>query len=315
MIPIGILCYSSPFLNREDLKQAIQSHPSWQVDPTEHPPIFDIYLGDFLSSGKKTKMLFVSGEKSKQDDLILQFKTLYDGSQKAYPNGSLMLFIPLTDGTLTLNIYREKIFFNHERKVGDETVVSIGGLQDLKTLIRIKGSSQEITIRTLLKSLPASPGMTTAQLLIHAEANHADIVTMGVYNRADHSHILARQSTLEQELRSIIEPGEEAKIFQDLNDGIWFAGGFHQRNGRIITSRHPSKQELDNATRINKILQSPPKKRGGGLMPSGIQFPFPANKLSRSLTNSDAPAGPSSSKYPKCSTLNDNSNPGRVQQT
>jgi hypothetical protein len=63
------------------------------------PPVFDIYLGDFLASNKKENMLFVSGEKSKKEELTNFFKTLYDGSSKEYLNGSMMLFIPLTEGT------------------------------------------------------------------------------------------------------------------------------------------------------------------------------------------------------------------------
>jgi hypothetical protein len=85
MVPIGILCYSSPFLHHEELKLAITSHSSWQPSDPSNPPIFDIYMGDFLANGKKTKMLFVSSEKSKQQELVDHFKRLYDGSKKTLP--------------------------------------------------------------------------------------------------------------------------------------------------------------------------------------------------------------------------------------
>jgi hypothetical protein len=87
MVPIGILCYSSQFLHHEELKLAITSHSSWQPNDPSNPPIFDIYLGDFLANGKKTKMLFVSSEKSKQQELVEHFKRLYDGSKKSPQTG------------------------------------------------------------------------------------------------------------------------------------------------------------------------------------------------------------------------------------
>jgi hypothetical protein len=179
MVPIGILCYSSQFLHHEELKLAITSHSSWQPNDPSNPPIFDIYLGDFLANGKKTKMLFVSSEKSKQQELVEHFKRLYDGSKKSYPNGSMMVFIPINDGSLASSTYRDKIYYNHEKSTGDETVFSIGGLNDMKTIIKIKGN-HTVSLRTLLKSLPASTGMSHPQLFKHAEPNSSGLVTMVV---------------------------------------------------------------------------------------------------------------------------------------
>jgi hypothetical protein len=80
---------------------------------------------------------------------MLYFKSLYDGSNKNYPNGSKMLFVSLIDGTLTSTPSREKILYNHDNLVDSETVHKIGGLQDLKTLVHIKGSQHPIPIRPL----------------------------------------------------------------------------------------------------------------------------------------------------------------------
>jgi len=87
MIPIGVLCYSSPFLHREELKQAIVNRHEWQ-QITSTPPVFDIYLGDIVAAKKKTKMLFISSERSRQQDLTTLFKKLYDATDKHYPNGT-----------------------------------------------------------------------------------------------------------------------------------------------------------------------------------------------------------------------------------
>jgi hypothetical protein len=65
MVQIGALCYSSKILYHEDLKTAIASHTDWpNPDDSDNPQIFDLYLSNFTASGKKTKMLFVSTERS-----------------------------------------------------------------------------------------------------------------------------------------------------------------------------------------------------------------------------------------------------------
>jgi len=129
-------------------------------------------------------MLFISAERSKQNELTTLYKTLYNGSSKLYPNCTKMLFISLTYDTLSSTPFWEKIYYNHEKCIGEETVHRIGGLQDLKTLIHIKGSPQQISIHTLLKSLPASPGITSSQLYHHAEPNSTSKVTMVVYHKS-----------------------------------------------------------------------------------------------------------------------------------
>jgi hypothetical protein len=117
-------------MHREELKQSIMSHPLWEYADSEDPPVFGIYVSDCIASQKKTKMLFVSSEKSKQDQIINFFKKLYDGDTKKYPQGSMMLFIPLTESTHYSPEYRTKILFNHDKFNGEEAAVCIGGLQN-----------------------------------------------------------------------------------------------------------------------------------------------------------------------------------------
>jgi hypothetical protein len=73
MIQIGALCFSSIFTYREDLKQAIFQDPLWNPDNAIINPIVDIYPADFQGPDKKTKMLFVSAEKSTQNEIIQFF--------------------------------------------------------------------------------------------------------------------------------------------------------------------------------------------------------------------------------------------------
>ncbi len=117
------------------------SHPLWEYDTSNDPPVFDIYVSDFLANQKKTKMLFVSAEWSMQEQIITFFKKLYDGKMKEYPQGSMMLFIPLTESTHYSPEYHAKILFNHDKFNGEEAAVCIGGLQNLKMVIGPQGTS------------------------------------------------------------------------------------------------------------------------------------------------------------------------------
>jgi hypothetical protein len=148
MIQIGALCYSSVFLFRDDLKRAIMSHPLWKPTNPDSPPIFDVYVGDFIASSKKTKMLFVSAEKSRKEEVVSLFKTIYDDTSKSYPNGAMMLFIPTIDIATSSNDFQAKILFNHEKYIGDV----IGGFNNLNTSITLQ-NGKCVTIQYLLKSL------------------------------------------------------------------------------------------------------------------------------------------------------------------
>jgi hypothetical protein len=85
MVKIGMLCYSSIFTFRDGLKQAIMTHPSWKPTDPSNPLIFDLFIGELNSSSKKTKMIFVSVEKSKQEEVSNLFKAIYYGTQNLTP--------------------------------------------------------------------------------------------------------------------------------------------------------------------------------------------------------------------------------------
>jgi hypothetical protein len=107
----------------------------------------------------KVKILFVSDEKSKQQEVSRLMKTIYGGIQKSYPNGYMMLFIPMKNITNSTPTFCTKIVFNNEKYIGNEALFSIGGLYDLNTLITLK-NGKKITICALLQSIPASKGMS-----------------------------------------------------------------------------------------------------------------------------------------------------------
>ena len=80
-------------------------------------------------------------------------------------------------------------------------------------------NGKQISIHLLLKSLPASSGMTRPQLFQQAEPNHGAMVTIVTFQHQDHELVLARQAALEEEIRNIIAEGEEEKIFINNIDG------------------------------------------------------------------------------------------------
>jgi hypothetical protein len=260
MVQVGALCFSSIFIYREDLKQSILKHPMWTDQYSQNPPIFEIYPADLTGSSKKTKMLFISVECSKQQQITSFFSDMYDGSTKDYPNGAMMLFIPLFDGITYSHEQRDKIIFKHETFIGTEEAMCIGGLSDLNNTIEIKGGHQ-VSLRMLMKSMPATQGMSHSQLFQFVEPNISGVTTIVTFQSCDKPFIDARKAYLEAELRKIILPGEEHKVFLNDEDGIWFSGVRKQKNGKIFTAQQPSKSTMAQYNHVTSILHSPPKKR------------------------------------------------------
>jgi len=152
-------------------------------------------------------MLFVSAKRSKQEEVSNLFKTIYDGTKKSYLNGAMMLFLPLSKiSTLSSELWK-KIVFNHEKFIGEETLFCIGGFQNLNSPILLK-NGQAVTLRTLLKSIPASNGMSCLQLFQQAEPNHCAMVTVVTFQAQDRDLVLTRQATLEDEICQVIADGE-----------------------------------------------------------------------------------------------------------
>jgi len=158
-----------------------------------------LFINEFISKGKKTKMIFISAEQSKTKETVDLFKHLYDGSPKSYLNGCMMLFIPLIDGQQPTPEFRAKILFNHLQFLGEEAAFSTGGFQDLKNIIKPRNGNS-VSLCTLIKSVPASTGMTRPQLFQHVEPNISGIVTMVTFQKQDSNLVFACQKTLESEI-------------------------------------------------------------------------------------------------------------------
>jgi hypothetical protein len=244
MVPLGALCYSNVLMHREDLKDTITRHSLWKTHFPDSSPIIDIYLGDFLASNKKEKMLFISGEKSKISVLNNFFKELYNGASKQYPNSSMMLFIPFNKGTHLSAYYREKILYNHQKYNGQCSVLAVGGLQDLNNTVKLK-TGQAISLQELLKSIPATQGMTRPLLFQHFEPNSMKTIHMAVYQKMDHDTIMERTKTLEGEIALLLVKGEESKVFINPAEGMWYGSVHQNKQGQTVKTTNLTKPGQD----------------------------------------------------------------------
>jgi hypothetical protein len=215
---IGALCYGSLFLHRDGLLKGIQSQPSW-IDlnkDREKPIIIDLIVKPFCSLRKSEDMIFVRAERSKKELVHEFFLELYDGTPKKYPRGDILLFIPVTSKLEAdyTNEQRAKYLFNHTTYIGDQDCAAILGLSDLNNEVTLKDGSI-ITVRTLLKSLPASPGMSRNRLFQVVDLASIPDQIIVTYQRCDKELVEDRKFTVETEILSHLAPGQAAFIFED----------------------------------------------------------------------------------------------------
>jgi len=123
------------------------------------------------------------------------------------------MFFPLHDNIQHDSTYRQKFIYNHERYLGEETALCIQGLCSLSTRIKLK-NDQIVPLRMLLRSLPASKGMTRSQLFQLVENNPTGMVVLATYQHCDKDLVHARKESLEQEIRTQLAEGESVKVFQ-----------------------------------------------------------------------------------------------------
>ena len=124
-------------------------------------------------------------EKSKVPVLSNFFKELYNGPSKQYPK--------------------------NQKYNGQCSVLVVGGLHDLNTKVKLK-TGQLTSLRELLKSIPATPGMTRPLLFQHFVPNSLKTVHMAVYQKMDHDYVMERTKSLEGEIALVLPKGEETKV-------------------------------------------------------------------------------------------------------
>jgi hypothetical protein len=260
----GALCYGSLFLHRDGLLEGIKSHPTWAEmnKDREKPIVIGLVVKPFKSPGRSVDMIFVRAERSKKE-LVQEFLlNLYDGTPKKYPRGDMLFFIPVA--SKLENDYtdeqRAKYVFNHTTFVGDEDCMAIFGLVDLCSEVKLKDGSI-ITVRTLLKCLPASPGMSRNRLFQVVDKNPSYNCIIVTFQKCDRALVEDRKFGFEQERLSHLAPEQAAQIFIDEIAGVQFVPTYHKFKGKIIRVHHPTKTHQDFVRHADNIMCSPPKKR------------------------------------------------------
>jgi len=205
-------------------------------------------------------MIFVCSEKSKQLYATDFFSNLYDGTEKEYPNGIMMLFIPLNPNIMYEPSYHQKVIFNHEQYLGEETCMCIHGLQDRNTRVKLR-DSQEVSLRMLLRSLPESQGMSRPQLFQLVEPNPAGAVVVVTFQQCDREYVLNHRMFLESDIRAQIAKGAGCKVFQSEVAGMWFNEVHRSRNSRLALGKQSSKSDLEHIEHTHRILSSPPPRK------------------------------------------------------
>jgi len=261
---VGALCYGSLFLHRDSLLQSILDLPEWIKfnHSREKPIIIDLIVKPFKSPGKSLDMIFVRSEQSKKEETTQFFLKLYDGTPKRYPRGYMLFFIPVTSKLVAeyTDAQRAKYLFNHQAYLGDEDCFAIFGLSDLKATVTLK-DGKEVTIRTLLKSLPASKGMSRSRLFQVVEFMPSQTCVIVTFQRSDRQLVEERQFDLEVELSDQLMAANASKLFEDETQGLRFGHAYHKNRGKVIRVHNPTQIHLAFVQHADCLLSSPPKKR------------------------------------------------------
>jgi hypothetical protein len=128
-------------------------------------------------------------------------------------------------------------------------------------MLTVLKNQQHITIRFLLRSLPATQGMSRPQLFQLAETNETREAIVVTYQREDREHVQSRLITLQNDILAQLAPGEASRIFISETEGISFHPLSKTKGGHIIQSQHTSQHTMNHIQHTKSILSSPPKKR------------------------------------------------------
>jgi hypothetical protein len=189
------------------------------------------------------------------------FLKLYDGTPKRYPRGDMLFFIPVTSKLEAeyTDAQCNKYIFNHQAYLGEEDCFAIFGLANLDTTVTLK-DGKLVTIQTLLKSLPASKGMSRPRLFQVVDIVPTQKCVLVTFQKADRQLVEDRQFDLEAELSDQLASGQASKLFIDITKGLRYGHAYHKQRGKVIKIHNPSQTHLDFVQHADRLLASPPAK-------------------------------------------------------
>jgi len=155
---------------------------------------------------------------------------------------------------------RDKFLFNHLSYLGEEDCTAIFGLADLNGILTSKDGTS-LSLRTLLKSLSGTPGMSCSRLFQVVDPNAAQTCDLVTFHRCDRPFIEARREKLEDKILSYLASGQAKKVVSDTLEGLQFVGAYHKKGGKVVRVHNPSKSHQEFVNHAELLLNSPPKKR------------------------------------------------------
>ena len=120
---------------------------------------------------------------------------------------------------------------------------------------------QHVTLRMLLRSIPATLGMSRPQLFQQVETNATKDVIIATYQKSDCKYVEERKMALETDLVAQLCPERSTQIFVDVSEGLWYTTVSKTKHGQIVTAPQTSKSNIEYIQYTNSIWSSPPKKR------------------------------------------------------
>jgi len=240
------------------------------------------------------RIIFVSAEVSKMEKMTEFFSSLYDGSVKRYPYCTPLLFVPLYRCTLSSE-FRAQLIRMHKDRIGEEvTATTIKGWRSLDSPILLQapdGSTERSTVKELLLSLPASPGMVTPYLFTNIEPQTNSDFFLAVYATANEDYLDERLRSLSKDIHKLLAPGEAHKFFSDPARGLSFGKNIRQYitgNQDMQTASHNSAMQLQ---RLTNMVRSTPVKRNSPSVTPRITRPKPGDSTSRTSATTTSYSG------------------------
>jgi hypothetical protein len=262
MTIVGALCYGSLFTYRNDLLKSILTHPQWvsATKDCQSKIILDLVVKPFHGSSKSTDMIFVRAELSKKDEARHILQNLYDGTNKSYPRGEMLLMIPIVsklEDEFTPD-QRDKFIYNHEKYLGNEDCTAIYGLGDLNTMVTLCNKTI-VSLRTLLKGIPSPPGASKLRMFHFVDPNATQMCTLVTFQKNDHPLIAQALENLQNTILSLLAPNQKHLVLKDPDVDIWFVNAYYKNRGKFIKIHDPSPEHMAFIHCSNNMIRPCPR--------------------------------------------------------
>lgn len=153
----------------------------------------------------------------------------------------------------------------HNDRIGEAlTAITIKGWRSLSSLVQLQaldGGTTSSTVKELLLSLPASPGMVTPNLFINIEPQANSDFFLAVYAVANEDLLEERLKSLTKDIHKLLVPGEETKFFIDPLRGFSFGKDVRQYIVNNPSLQNTSPSSALQLQRLNQMVRSPSTKR------------------------------------------------------